>query len=123
MNRVPVETIRRGDEVWIPRLGPHVVSAVNEGEDGRYVVVYFAHDEETYENKARDSSGRNSRVRICERSLKPHAAGELLSVSRGADNAAVQLRAQMEQEQRERWTATAERWARAAAADRRRAER
>lgn len=117
---VPVETVRPGDEIVVGKLGLHIVAAVNRYEtlglqERRcYVVTYFAHAVETYENRARDSSGRNTRARLVEQSLIPVPAGDLVAVVRGSRRRAVSLRAELARGDAERAAAQANRWARQA---------
>lgn len=113
---VPVETVRSGDEIRL-RYGLHTVSEINVCDDGRLVVVYFKHSAETYENKARDHSGRVERTMLVEQSIVPKRPGELVEIARGNPGRAAELRARMEREQEERWAATEERWRRASQRD------
>lgn len=112
--------VRPGDEVRVGALGLHVASSVDEydawGLDRRpcVVVTYFKRGETSFENKARDHSGRNERAFLVERSLAPCAPGDPVVVVRGAPERAEELRSQMAREQAERNASSAERMRRQA---------
>jgi hypothetical protein len=120
---VPVEQVRPGDEVVVGKTGAHVVSrlarhdTLGTAEQECYVVVYFAMEEQTYENRARDRSGHNSRRRLVEKSIRPLLPGEPVTVTRGNPERAEHLRDVMESELAERARAQEERWRRAQARD------
>jgi hypothetical protein len=93
---IPVEQVRAGDVLELPRGATHVVVRV-EGpfDDGTRVVIYAAWEEGVFENKARDHSGFNLRRRAVERSIVPLHAGELVAiVARGAHVALEEWRAE-----------------------------
>lgn len=89
----PVEEVEPGDVIQRPSGTTHEVAEVRRypavvAGDHRipetFVVVYLAHEEASYENKARDSSGFNSRARRTERQWKPLQPGECVPVVRSA---------------------------------------
>lgn len=111
-----IESVRPGDEVEIRKIGRHVVSRLEAYDDETFVLVYFAHGEATYENRARDKSGMNERGGyVVEKSLAPMRAGELVVLERGNTERASLMLATMERQQRERWATAAERMRRAQA--------
>lgn len=120
---VPVEDVRPGDVVVVGKTGEHVVSRLAKydtlgmAEQENYVVVYFASEEQTYENRARDKSGHNTRRRLVEKSIRPLLPGEPVVVQRGNPERADHLRDVMESELAERAAASERRWKRAAARD------
>lgn len=112
-----VETIKPGDRVTVGRAGSYVVAEVNEYEDGTYVVVYFKQGAESYENKARDSSGRNQQSITVLQSIIPLRKGATLLVERGTPAYAAKLRREMEEAETARARQYAERTARARLAE------
>lgn len=112
---VPVETVKPGDSITVGAADV-VVAEVNEYDD-TFVVVYFKQGVETYENKARDSSGRNQRNILALQSIAPMMRGETLIVERGNPANAARLRREMEEGEAARATAAAQRWQRAGIAD------
>jgi hypothetical protein len=120
---VRVEDVQRGDEVRVGKTGMHVVSSVGRfdtlgvDELENFVVVYFASEESTFENRARDRSGHNRRRRLVEKSLRPLERGATVAVVRGNPERADHLRDVMEAELAERGRATEQRWKHAAARD------
>lgn len=121
---VRVEDVHPGDEVRVGKTGMHVVSHVDRfdtlgvDELENFVVVYFATEEHTYENKARDRSGHNRRRLLVEKSIRPLERGETVLVVRGIPERAEHLQDAMQSELAERSRATEERWKRIAARDR-----
>lgn len=124
---VPVEQVRRGDEIVVGKTGAHVVSSIGRfdtlglDEQENYVVVYFATEEVTYENRARDRSGPNTRRRLVEKSLRPLLPGVGVVVTRGNPERADHLRDAMEHELAERGREHEQRVSRAQARERARA--
>lgn len=100
---IGVEEIRPGYTVTLPRSGDRVVSRVDEFEDGTFVVVYFQHGEESYENKASAAKGGRNHSRLVERGLRPLRRGETWPAVEGSSLKAEQLRRRMEREQEERF--------------------
>lgn len=105
------EDVREGFVVQVANLGPHVVSRVEEYEDGTLVVVYFRHGETCYENSARHR-GMRVEPRLVERSLAPMRRGESVRCERGDAKEAKRLRGEMLLAQAERDAATEQRWSR-----------
>jgi hypothetical protein len=109
VERVPVETVRPGDEVQVGRhQGLRVVSGVERYEDGSIVVTYFRHGEYAFEYSAR-RRGPSFSAHLVEIGLAAKRPGDLLEVVRGRPERAEQLRRQMEVEQAARWERLEER--------------
>lgn len=95
---IPVEEIRPGFAITLPRGGPRTVSKVEQYEDGTFVVVYFQHGEDSYESSKGAGYGGRHKHRLVERSLRPLRAGELVPAEHGSAISAERLRAQLERE-------------------------
>lgn len=113
---VAVETLEPGDRIEVARVSV-VVADVHEYEDGAYVVVYFKQGVETYENKARDSSGRNQRNILALQSIAPMRKGDPIVRERGNPAHAARLHRELEEGEAARAQAAAHRWQRATIAD------
>lgn len=110
-----VDAVKPGDEIYVHRTrGYKLVAEVNHYEDD-IVVVYFDRDQASYENRARDKSGFNTRSMRVLKSLRPMPAGEPVVVVRGSAGAADTEMRLLEREQLERWATTASRRERAEA--------
>jgi hypothetical protein len=120
VEQAAVETVRPGDKITVSRSSV-VVAEVNEYDDGTVVVVYFKHGIETYENKARDSSGRNQRSILALQSIAPLPRGATIVVERGNPAHAARLRRELDDGEQERAKVAGERWRRAQIADEERA--
>lgn len=120
---VRVEDVHVGDEIRVGKTGLHVVSQVGRfdtlgvDELENFVVTYFATEETTFENRARDRSGAKVRRRLVEKSIRPLERGATCAVVRGNPERADHLRDVMEAELAERERATEQRWRQAAARD------
>lgn len=123
---VPAEGVRPGDEILIPRIGAHLVSAVERHETWGMQerpcvsISYFAREQSSYENRARDRSGTRVQLILCEKELRLLDPLEPVAIVRGSEERAVEMRRKMELGQAERWTSKAERMRRAADHDARR---
>lgn len=107
---VDIDTVNPGDEIFVSRhKGYHLVSALERHDDGTIVVVYFDRDQSSYENRARDKSGFNHQLLLCEKSLVAKRAGDEVTVIRGSAGAAETVRDRMHREQAERWAVSANR--------------
>ena len=95
---IPVEEIRPGFTIVLPRNGERTVSRVDEYEDGAIVVRYFQHGEENWEGR-NGIRGVRHYNRIVERSLRPHRKGELVNAHHGSAIKSERLREQMAREQ------------------------
>lgn len=95
---IPVEEIRPGYTIALRKLGPRVVSRVDEFEDGTFVVVYFQHGEQSFESSKGGGYGARNHHRLVEHSLRPHRPGELVDAEPGSGIRAEQLREQLERD-------------------------
>jgi hypothetical protein len=92
---VPVEEVRAGDTLQRPSGTEHTVRSVEHypaRQTGEYlqpesfIVVYVSHEETSFENKATDKSGFNSRSSRggVLKQWKPLAPGEFVPLARRA---------------------------------------
>lgn len=110
MTYVPVETVRAGDELLLPRIGFHVVADVERDAKDRVWITYFRNGEETLERGRRQQNDR-----LVYRGLSPIRAGQHVTVRRGDPSRAAALRAELESAELERFALAEDRYSRAAA--------
>lgn len=108
---IQVEAIRGGYTVLLPGGAEHIVSCVEEYEDGDFVVVYFAHGEWTHESSRSGGRGARFHHRLVEKQLRPYRRGELAPAAHGSAIRAEHLRVQLAREARARFERFEERQA------------
>lgn len=115
--------VRSGDEILLGHIGVHLVAEVNRyptlgmRDEECVVIVYFTHEEHSFENRARDRRGHASKRRLVLKQLKPLKPTDRVLVIRGSAGAADTMRERLERDQDERWASQIERRDRAIAAE------